>query len=57
MCSRMRGTEKGISEASPELSEKWVEVPVAADPSLIGLGDLVGRQKIVVGGNAADWAK
>ena len=29
----------------PELNEKWVQELIAADPSIIGLGDLVLREK------------
>src|SRR6476661_7401588 len=29
----------------PELSEKWVQERIAADPSILGLGDLVLRDK------------
>jgi hypothetical protein len=29
----------------PELNEKWVQERIAADPSILGLGDLVLRDK------------
>ena len=29
----------------PELNEKWVQVRIAEDPSILGLGDLILRDK------------
>jgi hypothetical protein len=37
---------------TPQLSEKWVQDQVAADPSILGLGDLLLRDRERIQGNA-----
>jgi hypothetical protein len=37
--------ERIVLKLHPELNEKWVQSLIAADPSIIGLGELVLRDK------------
>jgi hypothetical protein len=38
-------SERIALKLHPELNEKWVQELIAADPTIIGLGDLVLREK------------